>query len=160
MIHSQPTDKGWKIEKIYMYIYYCIDISNIAGICVECRPEDLIYILYSPCFYTYYCIDIPNIAVRRCIHISITSSSGWHRKCTHREILLNQIEINLLFCDWFGTKQTSNWFKINRKMVNTVLFRVDLIRFRKDFFVCTIEHKYCVFVPCVRRHYSGKMVSY
>ena len=37
--------------------------------------------------------------------------------------------------DWLGTKRTSVWFQINRKMVNTIWFRVDLIRFRKDFSV-------------------------
>ena len=30
------------------------------------------------------------------------------------------------------------WIHINCKMVNTIWFRVDLIRFRKYFFVCTI----------------------
>ena len=38
------------------------------------------------------------------------------------EILLNQTEIRLyLPCtDWFGTKLTSGWFHINRKMVNII----------------------------------------
>jgi len=35
----------------------------------------------------------------------------------------------LPFSDWFGTKRTSVWFQINRKMLNTIWFRVDLIRF-------------------------------
>ena len=41
---------------------------------------------------------------------------------THREILLNQsgIRLYLSFSDCFGTKQTSVWFKFNRKMVNTI----------------------------------------
>ena len=54
------------------------------------------------------------------------------------EILLNQTEIRLYlpFSDWFGTKSTSIWIQINRKMVNTIWFRVDLISFRKDFSVC------------------------
>ena len=43
----------------------------------------------------------------------------------------------LPYSDWFGTKRTSVRFKINRTMVNTIWFRVDLIRFRKDFSVCT-----------------------
>ena len=43
--------------------------------------------------------------------------------------------------DWFGTKQKSVWFQINRKMVNKIWFRVDLIRFRKDFSVCTIRQE-------------------
>ena len=55
------------------------------------------------------------------------------------EILLNQTEIrwNLPVADWFGTKRTSIWFQINRKMVNTIWFRVDLIGFWIYFSVCT-----------------------
>jgi len=57
---------------------------------------------------------------------------------THRDILLNQSEIRLYlpFPDWFGYKGKSVWFQINQKMVNTIWFRVDLIRYRKDFSVC------------------------
>ena len=37
------------------------------------------------------------------------------------------------FSDWFGTKRTvSVCFQINHKMVNTIWFWLDLIRFRKD----------------------------
>ena len=49
-------------------------------------------------------------------------------------MLLNQIEIrlNLPFSDGFGTERTLPvWFQINQKIVNTILFRFDLIRFRK-----------------------------
>ena len=58
---------------------------------------------------------------------------------THREILLNQTDIRLYlpFSDWFESKRTSVWIQMNRKMVNTIWFRVDLIRFRKDFSVCS-----------------------
>ena len=54
------------------------------------------------------------------------------------EILLNQTEIRLYlpFSDWLGAKRTSVWFQINRKMVNTIWFRFELIRFRKDFSMC------------------------
>ena len=54
------------------------------------------------------------------------------------KIILNQPEIRLYlpFSDWFGTKQTSVCLQINRKMVNTIWFQIDLIRFRKDFSVC------------------------
>ena len=39
---------------------------------------------------------------------------------------------------WFGTKRTRPFvFQINWKMVNTIWFRFDLIRFRKYFSVCT-----------------------
>ena len=42
----------------------------------------------------------------------------------------------LPFYDWFWTKRTYVWFKINRKMINTIWFRYDLSRFRKYFSVC------------------------
>ena len=60
--------------------------------------------------------------------------------CTHREILLVQTEIRfyLLFSDWFESKRTSVWHQINWKMVNTIWFRVDLIRFRNKFSVCIL----------------------
>ena len=59
------------------------------------------------------------------------------------EILLNQIEIRLClaFYDRFGTKWMSDWLQINRKMVNTIWYRFDMIRFRKDFSVCTYIQK-------------------
>ena len=57
------------------------------------------------------------------------------------EILLNQPKIRLClpFSDWFGSERTSVWIQINQKMVNTIWFRFDLIRFRKDFSV-TLPH--------------------
>ena len=67
---------------------------------------------------------------------------------THREIffeiLLNKSEIRLYlqYSDWFGSKRTSVWIQINRKMVNTILFRVDLLRFRKKFSII-LEQKSC-----------------
>ena len=40
------------------------------------------------------------------------------------ELLLNQTDIRLYssFSNWFGTRRTSVWFKINRKMLNTIWF--------------------------------------
>ena len=54
------------------------------------------------------------------------------------KILSNQTEIRLYlpFSYWFRTKQTSVWFQINRKMVNTIWFLFGLMRFRNDFSVC------------------------
>ena len=59
--------------------------------------------------------------------------------CTYTQrnisgILLNKTGIRLyLPCtDWFGTRRTFAWFKINRCMVNTILFGFDSIWFRKD----------------------------
>ena len=44
----------------------------------------------------------------------------------------NRNQIVFTIYNLFGTKQTSVWLQINRKMVNTILFRFDLIRIRKD----------------------------
>ena len=58
------------------------------------------------------------------------------------EILLNQPEIWFYlpsFSDWFGSKRTSIWTQINRKMVNTIWFRDDLIRFWKQMSLCVIR---------------------
>ena len=57
------------------------------------------------------------------------------------EILLNQPEIRvyLPFSDWSVSKPKSVWFQINRKIVYTLWFRVDLIRFRKYFSVCMVS---------------------
>ena len=74
-------------------------------------------------------IDIPDTVENGPIHAE---------KSFLFQVLLNQTEIRLyVTCtDWFGTKRTSVWIQINRKMVDTIWFRVDLIRFRKDFSVC------------------------
>ena len=57
------------------------------------------------------------------------------------EIWINQIEIILYipFSDWFGSKRTFVWFYINRKMVDTIWLRLDLISYREDFSVCTVQ---------------------
>jgi len=66
------------------------------------------------------------------------------------EILLNQpwIRLYLPFSDWFRSKRTSVWIKINRKMVNTIWFRVDLIRFRKYLSACTRKCALFCFTLC------------
>ena len=66
---------------------------------------------------------------------SITAQVGvFYTQRNFFEFLLNQTEIRLylLFSEWFGTKRTFVWFQINRKMVNTIWLRVNLIRFQKD----------------------------
>ena len=68
--------------------------------------------------------------------ISPSSSKG--QTYTQRNlfgILLNQTKIRLYlpYTDTFGTKRTYVWFQINQCIVNTIWFRFDLIRFRKDF---------------------------
>ena len=66
------------------------------------------------------------------------SLSGLHaEKYLLHLVMLNQTDIWLYspFSDWFGTKWKSVWFQINRKMVNTIWFGFDLIRFGKHFSV-------------------------
>ena len=68
------------------------------------------------------------------------SSLVANNTCTQRnlfEILLFQPEIRLYLplADSFATNQTTVWFQIIQKMLNTIRFRVDVIRFRKDFSV-------------------------
>ena len=47
--------------------------------------------------------------------------------------------------DWFGSKRTCVWIKINRKMINRILFQGDLIRLRKIFSVrgAILNHRRC-----------------
>ena len=66
---------------------------------------------------------------RRFVSISMTNNDRHHYTLRYIfESLLNQTEIRLYlpYTDSFGTKRTSVWFKIIRKMVNTILFRFDL----------------------------------
>ena len=58
----------------------------------------------------------------------------WHPKCGFSLVFTR---LYLPFSVWFGTKQTSIWLEINRKIVNTSWFRFDLIIFRKEFSVCS-----------------------
>ena len=59
------------------------------------------------------------------------------------EILLNQTEIRLYisFSGLFETKQTSVWFQVNRKMINTICFQFNSIKFRKKFSVCILWYQ-------------------
>ena len=62
------------------------------------------------------------------------------------EVLLNQPEIRLyfiIFNDWFGTQTdvVRLLFQIDRKMVNTIWFRVDLIRFFCVYDVIEVEQE-------------------
>ena len=78
-------------------------------------------------------------------HPSCVFNAIWEIDYAQRnifEIACNQPEINLKmgytifkirlyipFSGWFGTKRMSIWFQVNLKMVRTIWFRVDLIRF-------------------------------
>ena len=85
----------------------------------------------------------PNLNNQPNKHVEITATTNALLAHTEKffETLLNQSEIRLYltFSDWFGTKRIYIWFKINRKVVNTIWFRVDIKRFRKDFSVCGWE---------------------
>ena len=74
----------------------------------------------------------------------------FHTQRNISKILLHQIKIRLClpFSGWFGTKRASTLFQINRKMVYTIWFQFDLMRFRKDFPVCTVyTREKCNSVP-------------
>ena len=81
-------------------------------------------------------------------------------QCTQRIffwILLIQTEIRLCICIpffvWFRTKLKSIWFCIDRCMVNTIWFRFDLIRFRKNFSVCATNLLKASRLDWIRRLY-------
>ena len=82
-----------------------------------------------------------------CPSLGIMSLLRQNLPSAHREIifqiLLNNTDIRLYlpFSDWFETKRTSVWFQINRKMVNIIWFRFDLIRFRKCLSVCVLTDR-------------------
>ena len=71
--------------------------------------------------------------------------TNWNSKISFLEqrtekvtgILRHQTEIRvyLPFSDWFRIELTSVWFKINRKMINTIWFRFDDTRFGNGFSV-------------------------
>ena len=68
------------------------------------------------------------------------SQRKFRGKYTQRNLIKsNRNQIVFTISDWFGTKWTSVWLQIKRKMVNRIWFRVDLIRFRKKFSVCMGE---------------------
>ena len=77
--------------------------------------------------------------VRRCTTLRRVWEMVWYYAQKNiYEILLNRPEIRLYlsFSDGFGSKRTFVSIQINRKMVNTIWFRFDLIRFRKKFAAC------------------------
>ena len=88
-----------------------------------------------------------NWTVRPTKLLSTRNRRRWERYTKENlfEILWNESEIRscVPFSDWFGTKRTFLWLQINRKMVNTISFRVDLIRFKKYFSVCTAPVNGC-----------------
>ena len=77
---------------------------------------------------------VPILLILRDIYVYISYIFVWK----YIEILLNQPEIRLYlpFSDRFWTKRTSVWSKINRRIVNTILYRFDILRFRKYFSMC------------------------
>ena len=63
------------------------------------------------------------------------------------EILLDRTGIGLYlpFSDWSGTKLTSVWFQIGRRVVNAIRVLFDFVCFRKDFSV------YLIFIVSLSR---------
>ena len=96
-------------------------------------------------FSPHYLFVIISLMINRNIinGVSIDGVSNAAGAVKHREILLNQTEIRLYFpfSDWFG-KSNGQWpFSVPNQSENGKynLISVDLIRFRKDFSVCSIE---------------------
>ena len=85
-------------------------------------------------------LDILFLRKRTTFETRETNLSTFRRQI-YFEFLLYQPEIRLyLPCsDGFGSKRTFVWIQINRKIVNTIWFRVDLLRLLKDFYVCTFH---------------------
>ena len=135
-----------------IYIYYIIN-NILLGI---------LYIIIIILFYILLYFDIILSKYYYYIWYYIINLIGAQHAHTQRnifEILLNQTEmrLSLPFSDWFGSKRKSIWFKINRKIVKTIWFRFDLIRFRKYFSVCT----YCQtkVIDWLEKHYTHYGVS-
>ena len=79
------------------------------------------------------------------------STSACTQKSFRNHIKKTEIRLYLPFYDWFEIKRMSVWIQINRKMVNTICFRVALIILRKDFFASMImkvgQPPACLFGP-------------
>ena len=93
-------------------------------------------ILYPLNLSVPYCSDVQRRVPSPCLSGSCTTECLQIQRIFF-EILINQTEIRLYLplSDWFGSKRTEVRFQINRCMLNTIWFRFDLIRFRKDFSV-------------------------
>ena len=113
-----------------------------------CKPDSCSYsspIVSEPFSWKAWPKSFQRVKLRyRCPDVLIVEC--WARLYTQRSLfktILNQPEIRLYlpFFDWFGSKRTTVWIPINRKMVNTIWFRLDLIRFRKDFSVCRFSQE-------------------
>ena len=67
--------------------------------------------------------------------VNFLHSTNRHTQKCFFGILLIQTEIRLYLpsSDWFGSKRTSVWIQINRKMVNTIWFQFESKRFQKVF---------------------------
>ena len=80
------------------------------------------------------CSCIGLIFVNRFSTNAYTEKSFWNLINSIR----NQIVFTIFRLIWIQT-DVSVWIQINRWMVNTIWFRVDSIRFRKDFSVCRLR---------------------
>ena len=66
-----------------------------------------------------------------------------------------KIKLYLPFSDWFGTKRTYVWFQINLKVVNTIWFKFDLIRF-----TCVYEHAHRNLIKSARNQIVFTIVRF
>ena len=100
------------------------------------------YIVSVHTEYSQFCLsNLPAAHVPNSLQ-PVTVIFFAHTQTNLFQILLNQphLRLYLPFSDIFGTKRKSVWFQINWCMVNTILFQFDLIRFGKDFSVCTARN--------------------
>jgi len=99
--------------------------------------------IYSICYFAFHALAIASgrFSGNKALRWISSYFKGDPTQRNISEILLNQPEIRwyLPFSNWFGSKRTSVWIQINRKMVNTIWFRVDLTRFRKYFSGCRLH---------------------
>ena len=69
--------------------------------------------------------------------LSVGCTAYTQRKLFGIALIQTEIRLYLPFSDWFGSKRKSVWIQINRKIVNTIWFRLELTRYRDVFSVCT-----------------------
>ena len=118
----------WIYQTKFGYIYYCTPFIEIDLELYKKLHSREIYWKGGPQFGPQFITPLRRNPLRQ----------PMYSQRNLIEILLNKSEIRLYFpfSDWFGSKRTSVWFQINRRMVNTIWFQFDLIRFRKYFSVC------------------------
>ena len=134
--------------QIFRIIPFSLSLENNVQNCTKFHRSIWLLRTYENITYKYYNIYILHKIYIYMKYIACTKASYTQKYLF--EILSNQTEIRLylLFSNWFETKRASIWFQINRKMVNTIWFRLALIRFRKDFSV-SANHVLLLLLLCL-----------